>query len=144
MVTQTEKPYQVPATAADFKADMQAITTLNDKVDLIQTNVTFIRKDLDSFCAAVTEVKQRVSQTKETVHDHDTDFHTLKIRVKALEARAEDAKNRNRRNNLRIQVLPAGAENTNAIGFAECLLQQLLPSFFSTFCCEGGSPYTLH
>lgn len=67
----------------------------------------FIRKDLDSFRGLVTEVKQRASQTEDMVRDHDADLCTLKAKVKALEAWAEDVKNRNRRNNLRILGLPS-------------------------------------
>lgn len=85
---------------------MQAITSLTDKVDHIQTNVEFIRKDLESFCSWVTEVEQRASQTEGTVHEHDGDLHTLKMRVRVLEAQAEDAENCNRLHNLCILGLP--------------------------------------
>lgn len=43
--------------------------------------------------------------------DHRADLHTLKVKVRYLEARAEDAKNYNRRNNLKVQrartILPS-------------------------------------
>lgn len=137
METQPEEPERQPATAADFKAVMQAITTLTNEVDHIQANVEFIQKDFDSFRGWVTEVEQRVSQTKDTVRDYGADLHTLKTRIKALEVRAEDAENRNRRNNLRILGLPEGAEGAEGADpttFAEHLLQQLLPSaHFSPF-----------
>lgn len=82
----------------------------------------------------MSEVEQRVSQTEDTVRDHVADLHTLKTKVKVLEARAEDAENRNRRNNLRIIGLPEGAEGSNATTFTMRLLQQLFPSArFSPF-----------
>lgn len=48
-VNQVDDLEWLPATVADFKAVMQAITTLTDKVDHIQANVEFIRKDFDTF-----------------------------------------------------------------------------------------------
>lgn len=47
--------------------------------------------------------------------------------MKALEYRAEDAENRNRRNNLRIVGLPEGAEGGDPTSFIEGLLRDLLP-----------------
>lgn len=129
--TEPERP---PDLAADFKAVMQAITSLTEKVDHIQTHVEFIRKDFDTLRGRMHEVEQRVSQNEDTVRDHGADLHVLKTKVKVLEARAEDAENRNRRNNLRILGLPEGAEGMDPTAFAEHLLQQLLPSArFSPF-----------
>lgn len=134
MEDQAEDPDKMPAMAADFKAVLQAITTLTGKVDHIQANVEFIRKDFDTFHGRITEVEQRVSQEEDTVHDHGADIHALKARVKTLESHAEDAENRNRRNNLRILGLPEGAEGMNPTAFIERLLQQLLPAArFSPF-----------
>lgn len=78
----------------------------------------------------------------------------LKVKVKHLEARAEDAKNRNRRNNL---GLPEGAEGNDPISFMESLLHTLLPqaSFSPQFAVErahgiprqrpsGGTPVHPH
>lgn len=131
MENQAKDPEWLPAMAADFKVVMQAITALTDKVDHIQANVEFIRKVFDTFCGWMTEVEQSVSQTEDTVHDHGADLHTLKTKVKVLEARAEDAENRNRRSNLCILDLPEGAEGgegADPTTFAERLLQQLHPS----------------
>lgn len=105
-----------------------------DKIDHVQTNVDFIRRDLDSFRGRMAEVEQRVSGTEDTVRDHSGDLHTLKARVKALESRAEDAENRNRRSNLRIVGLPEGAEGMDPTAFTERLLKDLLPGArFSPF-----------
>lgn len=58
--------------------------------------------------------------------------------VRALEHRAEDAENRNRRNNLRIIGLPERAEDPDPTAFTERLLRQLLPqaSFSPYFTVE--------
>lgn len=68
------------------------------------------------------------------VRDQGADIHVLNTKVKVLEARAKDAENLNRRNNLRVLGLTEGAEGTDPTAFAERLLQQLLPSAcFSPF-----------
>lgn len=47
--------------------------------------------------------------------------------MKTLQARAEDAKNWNHRNNLRIVRLPEGAEGNDSTAFTKRLLCTLLP-----------------
>lgn len=53
------------------------------------------------------------------MREHTGDLHTLKARVKALESRAEDAKNHNRHNNLRIVSLPEGSKGIDPTAFTE-------------------------
>lgn len=100
MKNQAEGSEWLPGLAADFKAVMQAITSLSEKVDHIQTHVEFIRKDFDTLRGRMHEVEQRVSQNEDTVRDQGADLHTLKTKVKVLEARVEDVENLNRGNNL--------------------------------------------
>lgn len=84
------------------------VKQLTDKIDHLQTNIGFIRKDLDSFRQRGTKVEKRVSCTEDPIRDHNVDLHYLKIKVKPLVAWAEDAENHNRRNNLRILGLLEG------------------------------------
>lgn len=144
MENQAEDPDRLPATAADFKAVLQAITALTGKVD--QANVEFIRKDFDAFRGRMTELEQRISRPHDHVPCLLPDIHTLKARVKTLESRAEHAENHNRRNNLRILGLPEGVEGADPTAFAERLLQQLLPlsTFFSILYCGKGSSHIRH
>lgn len=94
MATQTEASSSSPATAADLAAATQTIATaqtvLMDKIDHLQTNVDFIRRDLDSFCCRVVEVEQRVSTGEDSIRDHAGNLHTLKVKVKMMETCAED------------------------------------------------------
>lgn len=62
-----------------------------------------------------------------------SDLRTLHTKIRALEYKAEDTENRNRRNNLGIVGLAEGAEG-HLTGFVEQLLRILLPSAqFSPF-----------
>lgn len=146
MATHAEEPDQSLPTAGNLAAVIQAIATcqtaLTDttRYDHLQTNKEFICNDLDSFSSRVTEVEQRVSTVDDTVRDHSMDLHILKIKVKSLEALAEDSENRNQRNNLRILGLPEGAEGIDSTAFTEQLLTILLPNaWFSPFFYGGES-----
>lgn len=82
---------------------------------------------MDKFRERVTEVERRVSETEDCQREHHTDLQALELQVKNLEIRAEDAENRNRRNNLRVLGLPEGAEGADPVAFMEELLPSLLP-----------------
>lgn len=109
---------------------MQAITSCQisptGKIDHVHKEIGLIHMDLNSFRGGVTEVEQRVSSLEDVQRDQNADLHNLKIKVKHLEARAEDAENRNRHNNLRIIGLPEGLEGSDTATFTEILLQALL------------------
>lgn len=53
-------------------------------------------------CSRINAAEQRISHVEDTVKGHNTDLHMLHTKIRALEYKAEDAENRNRRNNLRI------------------------------------------
>lgn len=117
--------------SAAFNALMLAITTcqatLTTKIDHVQTETAPIRRDMDRFRDRVTEAERRVSEIEDTQRDHHAYIQALKLKVKHLENRAEDAENRNRRSNLRILGLPEGAEGADPVTFMEGLLPTLLP-----------------
>lgn len=102
-------------------------STLTVKIDHVKTEATLIHRDMDRFRERVTEVERRVSSMEDTQRDHHADLQILKSKVKVLEARAEDAKNRNRRNNLWVLGLPEGAEGSDPVTSMEQLLPSLLP-----------------
>lgn len=123
---------------SNFTALMQAIatcqTTLTGKIDSLHMDMGLIRKDMDKFRHRLTETEHRIGAAEDTLHDHTATLHTLKTKVKALELRAEDAENRNRRNNLRVVGLPEGVEGSDPTAFTENLLRSLLPQAqFSPF-----------
>lgn len=121
--------------SAAFDALMLAITTcqatLTTKIDHVQTETALIRRDMDKFRDRVTEAERRVSDVEDTQREHHADIQALKLKVKHLENRAEDAENRNRRSNLRILGLPEGAdpvaEGADPVALIEGLLPKLLP-----------------
>lgn len=113
---------------------MQAITgcqsslsTLTLKIDTVQLEVGLIRQDFDKIHQRVTETERRISDTEDAVRDHSASLHTLQVRVRSPESRAEDAKNRNRRNNLRIVGLPEGSEGPDPAAYTELLLRHFSP-----------------
>lgn len=121
---------------------MLAITTcqatLTTKIDHVQTEMALIRRDMDKFRDHVEEVERRVSEMEDVQREHHTDLQALKLKVKNLEIRAEDAENQNRRNNLQVLGLPEGAEDDDPVAFMEGLLPSLLPraKFSPHFCIE--------
>lgn len=121
----------IQAGSAAVDTLMQAITTcqstLTTKIDHVQAETALICRDMDRFRERVTEVEWRVSSTEDAQREHQTDLQTLKAKVKVLEARAEDAENRNHRKNLHILGLPEGAEASDPVAFNKQLLPSLLP-----------------
>lgn len=78
--------------------------------------------------------------TEHTLRGHNADLHTLKAKVKALESRAEDAENHNRRKNLYILGLPEGVKGSNPTAFTEELLPKLPPNAIFFLLLGGASP----
>lgn len=155
MATQPEDMEQAPPEGeqeqSNFEALMQAITncqtTLTGKIEQVQLDISLIRRDMDTFRTRLTEAERRVGDAEDVLQDHTVSLRTLQTKIKSLETRAEDAENRNRRNNLRIVGLPEGTEGTDPTSFTEKLLRELLPqAAFSdvfvvgstSFCSELG------
>lgn len=102
-------------------------STLTAKIEAVQMDVGLILQDMDKLLSRVTETEQRIGQTEDDVPEQSAALCTFQTKVKALEYRAKDTKNRNRRNNLCIIGLPEGAERENPTGFVEDMLCTLLP-----------------
>lgn len=73
------------------------------------------------------EVERRVRDTKDVVRDHAASLRMLQLKMKTMDARAEDQENRNCRNNLRLVGLPEGAEGRDPAAYTEQMLHTLLP-----------------
>lgn len=87
------------------------------------TNGHWSREDLDKIRARLVVVERGGR-----MEEYTTAIRTLQMKVKALEYRVEDAENRSRRNNLRIESLAEGAEGVHPTTFVEDLLRSLLPA----------------
>ena len=90
-------------------------------------DVGLIRQDMDKLRSRVTETEQRIGLLEDDSMEQSASLRTLHTKVKALESRAEDAENRNRRNNLRIIGLPEGVEGKDPTAYVEDLLRSVLP-----------------
>lgn len=113
-------------------------TTLTAKIEQIQMEMGLVRRDMDKFRDRLSETERRVGDTEDTIREHDTTLRTLQLKMKAMESRAEDQENMNRRNNLRLMGLPEGAEGRDPTAYTERLLRTLLPqaSFSPYFAVE--------
>lgn len=137
MVTQTAPDPPVASSLADLTSVMASINTcqavLTIKIEQLQTDIGLHRHDMDGFRDRTAMAKQRVMDVEDATRVHYGTLHTLKIKIKALETRAEDAENRNLRNNLCIFGLPEEAECADNPRFTENLLYTLFPlAKFST------------
>lgn len=126
-----QAPLEREQEQSNFEALMQAITncqsTLTGKIEQMQLDISLIRRDMDTFRNRLSEAERRVGDAEDVLQDHTVSLRTLQTKIKALETRAEDAENRNRRNNLRIVGLPEGTEGAEPTSFTEKLLRELLP-----------------
>lgn len=113
-----EEPESRPPWLAEV---MTAIATCQStptaKIEAVQLDVSLMRQDLDRLRSRMMETEQRVGTAEDELLEHSTAIRSLQTKVKALEYRAEDAENRNRRNNLRIVGLPGGVEGPQPTTF---------------------------
>lgn len=109
---------------------MAAIATfqaaLTSKIEAVQLDVGILHQDMDKVGSQPSS-EWRLGQAEDTVSQHTTALRSLQTKIWALEYKAEDAENRNRKNNLRIVGLAEGAEGPNPTFFVENLLRTLLP-----------------
>ena len=95
MASQTEDADPAIQGQDHFDALMQAISTcqstLTEKIDTMQLEMGFIRKDMDKVRTRLTEAERRVGDAEEILGDHASSLRTLTTKVRALEHRAEDA-----------------------------------------------------
>lgn len=99
---------------------------LMGRIDHLSSECTLIRHDLDKIRSRLTTVETRVSEVEDVSHVHDGRITELREQVQALQRRADDAEDRQRRNNIRVVGLPEGAEGDKTTTFAELFFKQLL------------------
>lgn len=131
MASQTDQADPSALGTEQFSALMQAITgcqtTLTAKIEQIQMEMGLVRRDMDKFRDRLSESERRIGDTEDILREHGASLRTLQLKMKAVETRAEDQENRNRRNNLRMVGLPESAEGRDPAAYTEKLLRELLP-----------------
>lgn len=109
---------------------LEAINTnkseLMGRIDHLPSECMLIRHDLGKIRGRLTTVEDRVSGVEDTSHTQGIHLAELRDLVKSLQHRADDAEDRQRRNNIRVVSLPEGAEGERPVQFAEALFKKLL------------------
>lgn len=139
MTTQTDESSLSESSygrAFDTEKIMAAIatcqTTLTTKIDHLQMDVNKLRHDMDKIRERTVEAERRIGEVEDTSNANHESIRTLQQQVKILQARAEDAENRSRRNNVRILGLPERVEGSTPEQFVEQLMKEVLaPIVFS-------------
>ncbi|XP_077340579.1 cadherin EGF LAG seven-pass G-type receptor 2 [Lithobates pipiens] len=106
--------------------DLDSNRPLEAAMEVSVTECSLIRHDLDKIRGRLTTVETRVSDVEDTSHSYGAQLAELREQVKALQHKAIDAEDRQRRNNLRVVGLPEGAEGDQPAHFAEQFFKQLL------------------
>lgn len=109
-------------------------TALMTKIDDLQTDITRLRYDMDKVRDRTTEAERRLGEVEDSAHATSTTVSVLQQQVETLQARAEDAENRSRRNNVRLIGLPERAEGSHPELFAEQLLREVLSPLTLSTC----------
>lgn len=123
-----------PVTAMDPEAITRPIleainankAELMGHTDHLSAECTLIRHDLDKIRRHLSTVEMRVSEVKDTSHTQGAHLSELRDLVRSLQHRADNAEDRQRRNNIWVVGLPEGAEGDRPTQFAELLFKQLL------------------
>lgn len=95
-------------------------------IEHLTTECTLIRHDLDKIRGRITEAEDRISVVEDTSQTQGNQLVELQAMVKSLQSRAEEAEDRQRRNNVRVVGLPEGAEGSQTAAFAELFFKRLL------------------
>lgn len=94
-------------------------------IDHLATECTLIRHDLDKIRGRLTTAEDRISEVEDVSHLQGSQLAELKEMVRSLQHRADDAEDKQRRNNVRVG-LPEGAEGSKTTMFAEQFFKQIL------------------
>lgn len=117
---------------ANSKADLML------RIDHLASERTLIRHDMDTFRGRMSEAEDRIGTVEDVQGSHVAQLADLHTIVKMLSNKAEDAENRQRRNNIHVVGLPEGAEGPQPAIFAEQFFMKLLemPAMPSTYVVE--------
>ncbi|KAM9316655.1 proto-oncogene tyrosine-protein kinase ROS [Gastrophryne carolinensis] len=109
-------------------------TDYGAKFDTLQEQFNYFRHDLDKIRDRAGEAERRIGEAEDRLSTHTGEIATLRRQVTTLMGRAEDAEDRNRRNNVRILGLPEKAEGASPEQFVENLIKETLaPVNLTTF-----------
>lgn len=86
-------------------------STMNPKIEAVQSDVGLLRQDIEKLCSRVSAAEHRVGQAEDMLSEHTTAICNLQTNLCALIYKAEDAESHNRRNNFRILGLDLISEN---------------------------------
>lgn len=135
----TRKAPEIPAMPSqEIEVDTDAITgpileaiaasktELVSRIDCLASECNLIRHDLDKIRGRLTTAEDRISEVEDASHTQGSQLNELKDMVRALQRRADDAEDRQRRNNVRVVGLPEGVEGSTPSTFAEQFFKSLL------------------
>lgn len=109
-------------TAAITDQILEAIAA--PKMELMSCNL--IQHDLDKIRGRLTTAENCISEVEDASHTQGSQLAELKDIVRSLHHRADDAEDRQQRNNVRVVGLPEGAEGSAPSNFAEQFFKSLL------------------
>lgn len=115
---------------------MSAITSMREDFSVqftgILSGIQEVKQEVKEFSNRLTTAEQRISDTEDQVSGLQRTVDILQQQVKSFGEKLEDQENRSRRNNVRIVGLPEGVEGSDAVGFIEKWLPEVLgPDKFS-------------
>lgn len=115
---------------------MSAITSMREDFSVqftgILSGIQEVKQEVKEFSNRLTTAEQRISDTEDQVSGLQRIVDTLQQQAKSFGEKLEDQENRSRRNNVRIVGLPEGVEGSDAVGFIEKWLPEVLgPDKFS-------------
>lgn len=96
------------------------------RIDHWASECTLIKHDLDNIQSRLTLAADCISEVEDATHSHGSQLSELQGLVRSLQNRADDAEDRQRRNNVRVVGLPEGAEGAKPIISAKQFFEQLL------------------
>lgn len=95
-------------------------------IDYLASECNLIRHNLDKIRGRLTTVKDRNSEVEDVEHSQGYQLSEIWDMARSLQHRADDAEDRQRRNNMRVMGLPEGAEGAKPVLFAEQFFKALL------------------
>lgn len=101
-------------------------TQLMGRIDCLASECNLIRHDLDKIRGRLTTAEDRISEVEDDAHFQGSQLSDLQDMVRSLQHRADNANNRQRRNNVRVVGRPEGAEGTKPVLFAKQFFKNLL------------------
>lgn len=131
-------PFELVVLPSTPEADATAITkpilgaidaskvALMVRINHLASECMLIRHDLDKMRGRMSTEKGSISDVEDPTTYHTAQLTDLQDMVRALQNRADDTEDQQRRNNVRVVGLPEGAEGAKSTVFSEQFFKQLL------------------